>query len=127
MKYFANSSVSQLTLFSADCYRERQQYGRWCSLVEDWRHLLFRTAFASFAQFMDNKSITAPREMDRLKEQLTAEQKEVGFKRKELIDQLLELKPPKVNTTQVYEWREAADKLYEDLGWCEEKWSQRCS
>ncbi len=84
--------------------------------MEEWRHLLFRTAFASFSQFMENKAITVPQEMDQLKDALTAEQKVAGLKRKELIDQLLELKPPKINTALVYEWREAADKLYEDLG-----------
>ena len=84
--------------------------------MEDWKHLLFKTAFASFTKFMEDKAITSPKEVDQLKQELAKEQKVIGLKRKELIDQLLDLKPPNVTTSLVYEWREAADKLYEDLG-----------
>ena len=65
---------------------------------------------------MEDKAVTSPKEMERLKDGLGAEQREVGIKRKELIERLLDLKPPNVTTTLVYEWREDVDKLYEDLG-----------
>lgn len=85
-------------------------------MVADWRQLLFKNALITFTQFMEDREITSPTEMNRLMEELTVEQKRAGIKRKELMDQVLELKPPKVSPALVYEWREASDKLYEDLG-----------
>lgn len=67
---------------------------------------------------MENRDITSPTEMRNLKEGLTVEQRNAGYKRKDLMDQILNLKPPVVSPAHIYEWREAADKLYEDLGEC---------
>lgn len=105
--------------FAADCIREKQQHKQWLSLIEDWKQLLYRNAFTTFTQFMENREITSPDEMRNLKEGLTVEQKKAGYQRRELMDRILLLKPPTVNPAHIYEWREAADRLYEDLGeWC---------
>ncbi len=65
---------------------------------------------------MESEVIVNPQEIEKMKESLIIEQKEVGRKRKELMDQASNFKPPKINTAQVYEWREAVDKLFQDLG-----------
>ena len=100
-----------------DCDWEKQHHKKWLSLVEEWKHLLYKNAFNSFTQFVEEDTkIIAVSEMSHLKEELTMDQKKLGFKRKELMDYILNLKPPKICPPLIYEWRENADKLYEDLG-----------
>lgn len=102
---------------AVDCDREKQHHKKWLSLVEEWRHLLYKSALSSFTQFVENDTkIIALTEMNRLKEELTMDQKKAGYKRKELMDYVLNLKPPQICPSLIYEWRENADKLYEDLG-----------
>lgn len=84
--------------------------------MEDWKHLLFKNTFTSFTQFMEAREITSPTEMNLLKESLTEEQQKAGIKRKALMEQILDFKPPVVSPALVYEWREDADRLYENLG-----------
>ena len=84
--------------------------------MEDWKQLVYRNTLSSFTQFMEDREITSPGEMQNLKKGLTTEQKRAGCKRKELMDMILNLRPPAVSPSQIYEWREQTDRLYEDLG-----------
>jgi hypothetical protein len=77
---------------------------------------MYRNALSAFTQFMENREITSPGEMENLKEGLTVAQRNAGHKRKILMDMILNLKPPTVSPAHIYEWREDADRLYEDLG-----------
>ena len=99
-----------------DTLHEKQNNTRWTAFIEEWKSLILRNTLNSFKEFMEHRQIASPTEMDRLKEELTTEQKKAGERRKELIEWAMELKPPKVSPAMVYEWREEADKLYEDLG-----------
>ena len=105
-----------MTPSPVDCTREKQHHKKWQSVVEDWRRLLYKNAFTTFTQFMENREISSPTEMNNLKEGLSVEQKNAGYQRKELMDQILNLKPPIISPALIYEWREAADALYEGLG-----------
>lgn len=99
-----------------ECLQEKQHHKKWLDLLENWKQLLYRNALASFVEFMESPEVTAPSEMTRLKEHLSAQQREAGFKRKTLMEHILSVRPPTASTTVVYEWRKDADKLYEDLG-----------
>ena len=101
---------------TVDCMKEKENYKKWQDLTEDWRQLLLKNCFKSFAIFMEAREIANPEEMDILKERLAEEQKKAGVQRKALMEQVLNFKPPTVSPAIVYEWREAADKLFEDLG-----------
>lgn len=102
-------------LRTADCEREMQHHKRWMSLVAKWKQLMYQNAHTTFVNFMENRDINSPMEMNHLKEGLVVEQKRAGLKRKELMDHILNLKPPIISPALIYEWREIADKLYEDL------------
>lgn len=65
---------------------------------------------------MQSEEVLEPREMVELRSRMKQEQQEAGTKCRVLLHKVLDLKPPLVNTAQVYEWREEMDQFYLDLG-----------
>lgn len=105
-------------IFSVDCVREKQQRKKWTLLVEDWKKLLFKNTLNTFIRFMKDREIVCPSEMTSLKESLASDQRGTGLKRKELMERIMDLKPPNITPSMIYEWREKVDTLYEELGVC---------
>lgn len=101
--------------FLADCFREKQQYKEWESLVTDAKHLHHRNLLTEFTKFMERQEATNLPEVVELKEKLTVEQREIVAKRTKYTNHILDLRSPKASAAQVYEWREAIEKLYKEL------------
>ena len=65
---------------------------------------------------MESGEVRQPRQTERLKELLAAEQKGLNSRRQELLAQLAKLAPPSVTMAAVYEWNESVKSVHQQLG-----------
>nr|CAB3228335.1 coiled-coil domain-containing protein 180-like [Phallusia mammillata] len=102
-------------LLESDIEREISQHMTWEERVKDWKKLNAEIAVKEFIFFMETDEILEPPEVKEVMESLLAEQRRLSNDRKEMLEQLKELKPPTSTKPSVYKWNSALSKANEEL------------
>ncbi|XP_076092470.1 coiled-coil domain-containing protein 180-like isoform X4 [Mytilus galloprovincialis] len=102
-------------LMSSDIEREKTQHTTWKRRVEDWRQLKTDLAIQKFIDYIQGDNIIDPPSVQKVMRQLAEDQNILSNKRKELVIQLRDLKPPASTKSAVYQWNKNIQMVSKEI------------
>lgn len=101
---------------AANLTLEKEHHQQWEAIFSDWRDLVCQSTLAKFKSFLSSPSIQDPPGICRLKEQLSAEQRNIKSHILAILDKVKSLAPPTATQSLVHEWQECTRKLHQQMG-----------
>ncbi|XP_078489424.1 coiled-coil domain-containing protein 180-like [Ciona intestinalis] len=104
-----------VNLMESDIQRELDQQRTWSERVTDWKKLNAEFAVQKFIEFMKSPDVVDPPGVKQVMETFLNEQKSLSVVRRQILEQMGELKPPSSTKPSVYKWNTALTKANEDI------------
>ncbi|ESP05022.1 hypothetical protein LOTGIDRAFT_156277 [Lottia gigantea] len=102
-------------LMSADIEREKTQYALWKRRKEDWSALKTKKYVDEFKVFMKSEEVTKPEGVDTVLENMLEDQQTLNIKRLDLVQSLVDMKPPMSTKTSVFKWNQTMKSLSQEI------------
>ena len=103
------------TCAAADFALMKEHRQKWEAAVVEWKDLICKLTLDDFIAFMESGEVLSPPDLERQKELLAAEQAAINRRRGELLQQMVEFRPPAATKSAIYEWKENIESLNQQL------------
>lgn len=112
----------KINLIESEIQRKMMLHLSWNDRVQQWKTLNADIAIKQFIDFMQSEKVGSPPEVEGVTYQFLMEQKQLELKRKDILEQLLEFKPPAATKASVYNWNSALAKAQENIDQLHLRW-----
>ncbi|XP_057317166.1 coiled-coil domain-containing protein 180-like isoform X2 [Hydractinia symbiolongicarpus] len=102
-------------LLTADVERERKLFTQWKNRVADWKTLKLEEALRKHREYMRSGPVVNSPAIKRILDDLIQKQITLNGRRLDLLNQLMEMKPPSSTKASVFQWNQAITESTEEL------------